>query len=405
MTWAVEGLRWTLLPPVGGPPFRLVSGQEHLSSRVRPCVLAVGDRVLVWGGRDQSTTDDRGRPRPPEIGSGITIDRTGHVVRRWTIDWHAGDTAALFGDCVVVAGPGAEGCQRALVFEPDHPEAAERYPSSLASRDQPAAFSGSALMVWGGDVPNDRMERVRGRSWPTDEGAVFDVATLTWTPIAPAPIEARSRHVLEAVGDEVVVWGGKSWPQHAKARPLADGAVYDTATGRWRAMSPGPLSPRSMASSLTVGHRVFIWSGFGGASNAYRGDGALYDPESDTWTMLAEAPVRKPGAVAAAVGSLVLLSGGTYAGGRDVRLLIYDASSDDWATPDLPQFSPGPASFAPLSNGDLYAWSFVDPTTEHAILSGLPGHENPGMIAVSDRRTVVARETRAMVRHRFQSRT
>jgi len=100
---------------------------------------------------------------------------------------------------------------------------------------------------------------------------------------------------------------------------------------------------------------------------------ALYDPENDMWTMLAKAPVRLPGAVVAAVGSLVLLSGGTYAGGRDVRLLIYDASSDDWATPDLHEFSPGPASFAPLSNGDLYAWSFVDPITEHAILTGLKG--------------------------------
>lgn len=380
-------MAWRVLPPVGGEPANRITGREHLSSRILPAAVAVDDRVLLWGGRDQFRSDDLGRARKEELDTGLTIDTEGAIAARWTLEWHWGDAAVLIDGQVAVVGPGSTGRQRALVFDPEAPESAVAISGPLAGRRQ-AICSQDTMVVWGGEVGSEPVPR--GDGLPASDGAAFHAPTCSWSLLPPAPIGPRADHVLEAVGDDVVVWGGRWWGEPSKAGPLGDGAVYSLASRQWRSMSSSPLSARSRASSVTVGRRVFIWSGFGGASNAYRGDGAMYDPEGDTWTTVAEAPVRKPGAVVATVGSLVLLSGGTHVGGADVRLLIYDASSDAWAVPELDGFTPGPASYAPLSNGDLYAWSFVDPTTEHAILSGLKGFET------ISRHTVLAREARPL---------
>lgn len=373
MTVPAEALAWTLLPPVGGPPSRWLEEEAHLSSRVSPTVVAVGDHVLVWGGHDMYSTDEFGRPRPPEIDSGLTIDREGRVVRRWTIDWHGGDTAALVDDRVVVVGPGADGVQRALVFDPDDPERAERYPSALPSRTQRAAFTGRAFVVWGGELPNDDEARTRGRTWPTDDGAVFDVASRSWAPLPPAPLGGRANHVLEAVGDHVVAWGGSRWGDPGEAGPRDDGAVYHVGRAEWRPMSPSPLAPRSWASATTVGDRVFIGGGRGGDSPSYVFDAALYDPVADAWTKASKSSWRRAGASALAVGNTVLLGGGgsveATSGGP---VVTYDASADTWHNPRLKMFWASFHSAAYWPPAGVYVWSFGGPA-EHAILVGSVG--------------------------------
>jgi len=373
---ASGSLAWKLLPPVGGEPTNQVTGLDHLTCRIRPALVVVEDQVLLWGGQAQHGS---------QLHSGLTIGASGRVAARWRADSGSGDIAALVGDRVVVVGPGSHTAERALVFTPDDPERTQEYISPIARRVKVSRTqSGRVFVVWGG-----REGRHDRHSLPRGDGAVFDASIRKWSTMPIAPICARSDHVLQAIDDDVVVWGGTQWGDPSTAGPLADGAVYNVASKEWRPMPPSPLSARSRCSFVPVGHRLFIWGGVG-HDGTYPGDGALFDPRTDMWALISKAPVRKPGAVAFGVNDMVLLCGGISAGGS-VRILIYDSVTDSWMAPDLPNFTPGPASFAQLGIDDVYAWSFVDPNTEQAVLQGLrPGVRFDADVPVDPLRSVVA---------------
>lgn len=361
-----DSLAWRLLPPVGGEPSNVISQKSHLTYRCGPTLVAVGDRVLLWGGKDSF-----GNPLPSA--QGLTISE-GRVTDRWEVDWSWGDSAALVNSQVVVVGPGSDRVERALVFAPGDPEHAQQFVSPIKGRlgVSPIAVD-RRIVLWGGTA-NDRL---RNRNLPPfADGAVFEATTRTWAVLPEAPLCGRKGHVLQSVGDQVVVWGGWTWKGPRDVWSLADGAVYDLGRGEWRPMPPSPLSARADMSSAAVEGRVFIWGGSGDRNTRYPADGALFDPRSDTWTLIPASPVRKPGASAFVLDDLVLLTGGTSTGGRDVSMLVYSILSDSWDTPHLPGFVPGLASFAKLGNGEIYVWSAFDSRTEHAVLQSIATPES-----------------------------
>jgi hypothetical protein len=60
--------------------------------------------------------------------------------------------------------------------------------------------------------------------------------------------------------------------------------------GAWRAVSPGPLAPRSGHAAVPLDDKVLLWGGVG-EDGQPRADGALYDATADTWTAIEDAPV------------------------------------------------------------------------------------------------------------------
>jgi hypothetical protein len=139
--------------------------------------------------------------------------------------------------------------------------------------------------------------------------AAYDIKRDRWSALplsgAPAP---RSGATIAWTGREVIVWGGvvekKRQDGSASAQLLNDGARLDPETGEWRPMSSlGAPSPRSNAAAVWTGSRLLVWGGVGKRSNPYQcgpydtceptASGAMYDPETDSWTAISEAGAPK----------------------------------------------------------------------------------------------------------------
>lgn len=153
-----------------------------------------------------------------------------------------------------------------------------------------AAYTGRTLIVWGGWGP-------QGNSYaPLGDGAIFDFRSRTWKPMsgrgAPA---ARTSPVAVWTGSKLIVWGGATAPgPSGPSTLLDDGGVYDPAADAWMPMSTeGAPMARYRPLAVWTGSSMLIVGGgpgamTGGASGTK--DAALYDPDANTWTGVANAP-------------------------------------------------------------------------------------------------------------------
>lgn len=148
------------------------------------------------------------------------------------------------------------------------------------------AWTGTQLLVWG--------EAGRGQdSEPTGPalGARYDPAADTWRPISSdgAPT-ARTDERAVWTGHELLVWGGSSSPY---AGNLGDGAAYNPATDTWRPISAGGApSARSNSALVWTGSEMLVLGGYaGGGGGGYLTSGAAYNPATDTWRTLASLPL------------------------------------------------------------------------------------------------------------------
>jgi hypothetical protein len=112
--------------------------------------------------------------------------------------------------------------------------------------------------------------------------------------------------------------------------------------GSWTTVPSAPLAPRLDAVTAWTGAEALVLGGdvdgfcppnasCAGATES-AADGAAYDPEQQTWRLVAEAPYPVPGGTARAVaGDVVHLV-------HHDRLLSYDASEDAWSvSPPAPE--------------------------------------------------------------------
>jgi hypothetical protein len=145
----------------------------------------------------------------------------------------------------------------------------------LAPRDVHGVWSGTELLLWGGELwgPDG------GRRTFLGDGAAYDPAADRWRPIAPSPLAERAGHAAVWTGGELLVWGGSGPVGY-----FADGAAYDPAADRWRPIAPSPLSPRAGASAVWTGEEALVLGGFDNAGPL--GDVAAYHPARDAWRVL-----------------------------------------------------------------------------------------------------------------------
>ena len=151
----------------------------------------------------------------------------------------------------------------------------------------------------------------------------------TATTGAPA---ARYGHSATWTGREMIVWGGRLASIGGGAF-LGDGAGYDPATDSWRGpiASDGAPSPRNGHAAAWTGRELIIWGGQG-ATGAYLSDGALYDPLFDRWRPMSSvgAPSPRETMAAAWTGTELLVWGGSAFGAPLADGARYDPSTDTW---------------------------------------------------------------------------
>ena len=233
-----------------------------------------------------------------------------------------------------------------------------------------AVWTGLEMIVWGG---------FNGSTYLADGGR-FSVANQTWSSVATtAAPAARDRHVAVWTGARMVIWGGRNLTTGV----LSDGAHYSPANNLWTTLATANApAARAGASAVWTGSRVVIWGGDGangflnsggqlicfsgvpvgwttnnltGAPAArsghtavwtgtnmivwgglglagYLGDGAAYNPATDTWTPLplANAPTARTLHSALWTGSEMLIYGGETASGAVATGAAYDPLTDKW---------------------------------------------------------------------------
>jgi N-acetylneuraminic acid mutarotase len=116
------------------------------------------------------------------------------------------------------------------------------------------------MIVWGGVAQFGQGEE------NIVSGGQLDPVTKVWTPISTtgAPT-SRSGYVTAWTGSRMVVWGGRTSPAMTTSPSdtvLGNGAQYDPVTDTWATISgTGAPTPRFAHTAVWTGSQVLVWGG------------------------------------------------------------------------------------------------------------------------------------------------
>ena len=189
------------------------------------------------------------------------------------------------------------------------------------------------LVALAGSLAACADEAPPGSGSPPDSVQVSSEAE--WTELPPGPLSARYSSVAEWTGSSFFVIGGyegQACPPNADCAlpphpPLSDGAAFDVTSMKWRAIAPAPEPVTGR--SVVVGTTLYVLTfGYGG-----NGDDAAflaYDIDSDQWSELTSP--KNPNAWLAATSDQVVAFDEDH--GRNT---VYDATADRWRPlPSIP---------------------------------------------------------------------
>jgi hypothetical protein len=269
---------------------------------------------------------------------------------------------------------------KATEVTPNAPQARMYRFGSTDMRMQRTCWTGTKWIVWGGVNAN--------ASAYIGNGAVFDPALNTWTPISTqnAP-SIRDEFQTIWLGDRMWLYGG--WGGSI----LGDGFFYNPTTDQWSnfntANGPGG---RNRYSAVWTGTEIIVFGG--GIGGSWVNTGARYNPATDTWRSMAPNPQRSGFGdhCFAWTGSEMIIAGGHNTADSTVginKAARYNPVLDNWTPmPDIP-FSFVQSSSAWTGTEYLYGfghgssdmryarWNPVS-NTWSAIQTAKPGLPNDG---------------------------
>ena len=201
-------------------------------------------------------------------------------------------------------------------------------PPFVAGRGHTAVWTGSELVVWGGESYSVE-----------DRGAVYDPMLDRWSTTRVAnPPDPRSDHTAVWTGSQMIVWGGVDDDGLA----LSTGGLYNPVLDSWSDTGGTPPAARTDHTAVWTGSEMIVWGGFSDSDTL--SSGASYDPALDQWTATGGTPPEARGMHTAVwTGSEMVVFGGltncpgSCAATNDAA--IYDPTLDSWS-----------ASFEPAGN-------------------------------------------------------
>jgi hypothetical protein len=233
-------------------------------------------------------------------------------------------------------------------------------PGPLSARHgQTAVWTGRQLLVWGGlhqGIGSATSSQALG------DGAAYDPTTGTWKTLPKSPLSPRAGSAGVWTGAEAIFWGG--YAPTADGDFYSDGAAYDPSTGRWRWLSPSPLSPREGASVFWTGTEMLVFGG-SQANDKTLDDGAVYRPSTNSWSRL---PALPPVPGATLVGATVVWTGRQLLVWPTYEVISYPSpdSVSTRATQRSFAWTPGTSSWRQLPNppSDVFTYG------AHAVWTG-----------------------------------
>lgn len=288
--WSLSGLA-TALTTLGAPSARFGHSAVH-----------TGSDMIIWGGRDFSTTlgDGKKLKAYPQAWSGISAigapsARSGHSAV-WT-----GNEMIIWGGVDALGNTLNDGAAYNPMNDTWRPLSNVGAPQARANHR--AVMIGGAMVVYAGTWSSTT-------SIPADllNGGIYYVGTDTWTTFGSFGSGTGATPTIVCPNvSEALLWG----------LPATNQGVSLTLSSQ----SFGYLGTQG-APSARVGHSA-TWTGrymmiFGGEDSALLNDGAAYDPATDSWVANATgAPQARKRHHAFWTGHQVLIFGGeglNYAG-------------------------------------------------------------------------------------------
>lgn len=313
-----EVIAWGGLPPMGARfsieegrwrPFSFSEGPPPETSQ---SAIWTGSEMIIWGSHESSPAGGRYNPtdnvwRPLSIAGDASIPTGGTAV--WTGS-----------EMIVIAADGS-----AMGGARYRPEEDEWRTMATADVLSPRAFfgtlwTGTEVIVFGGSNADT----------PLGDGARYDPALDAWRPLpregAPSP---RAGPILAWTGTEVLVYGGAtSTILGLRKAQLSDGALYDPATDRWRAISPNPGIFHAHGFGVWTGQSLLVWDNGSDRNGVWQ-----FDPRANDWARAETAPpplMVYAGAGTVWTGREVLLWGG-YTGRQFLAEgAMYDPATHLW---------------------------------------------------------------------------
>ncbi|MEX1005457.1 MAG: hypothetical protein WD156_08815 [Acidimicrobiia bacterium] len=287
------------------------------------------------------------------------------------LGWHEGMDTFWTGDRLIVVVGGSQDLPGMIVLtytpETDSWTESEPLPSGLYLGG--VTWTGSELLFVGGvhNGPNDQawrytlatgewarlpdpgIEPVEGMEgvWTGTEAVFYggyagagESPGVAWNPAAGTwralPATGRGNHIqghrMVWTGDRVIVHSGHAGPGHPD-RLL----IYDPNSDTWSESAPIPITPAERLGADWTGNELIIWGGYATYGDGHVSDrGALYDPATDTWTVMADSPLGArcdhslswTGEVAVAFGGVETCGHPNFIPSGDGA--AYDVASAEW---------------------------------------------------------------------------
>lgn len=204
--------------------------------------------------------------------------------------------------------------------------------------------SGSELFLFGTARQGDSLVWVNG---------AFDLSAHRWIAFADEGLpQPRTDASLVWIGRELFLFGGRG-PQGL----LADGAVFNADTGRWRPMNMQGFTPLEEKFVSWTGSRLLVWGAK--TTGALQSVGMLYDPRADVWSPMADivTPVPSRVNVSAWTGSRQLYWGASSEFGCLSSGAFYAPETNSWeAVASLASPENCRSPIASWVGGRLFVW-------------------------------------------------
>lgn len=247
-----------------------------------------------------------------------------------------------------------------VLVEPDNPGVwSTRVHIPEPTTRAEAVWTGTEMIIFGGFIESYQT---------TGNGYSYNPTSDTWSllPTENAP-SARGRHTATWTGTEVVIWGGISY-EATSFSALGDGAKYNPSTQTWTTISStsAPVARFNHTAVWTGTDYIIYWGGQLDGSTSTN-TGAIYNATTNAWvqaTTTSSAPSARYGQVAAWVGTEMLVWGGSVANGSTY---LYDPIADDWS-------SKFPTTDTPTSRAHA---SYISTGSEVIMFGGMDTNGDP----------------------------
>lgn len=267
----VNGERWD---PVTNEATRIAPSE--LSWRSGPAMVWAGSEVLVVGGSSGPALNRIGAAYDPATDTWRALADPPGTVDGW--ENSVGGHAVWTGTEMIV-------WESDLAYEPASDTWRSIATAPIPRRARPTTvWTGTQIVVWGGCL-SVAGQCDESNSVLLGDGALYDVAADTWTPLPESPLAPAVHMVAGWTGTEVLLFAND--PGEAEG---ALAAAFDPETMQWRTIDPLPLSPRRFTTGVWVKDRFVVWGGQDGFGGPGFADGAIYDPVTARWTPLTGTP-------------------------------------------------------------------------------------------------------------------